>query len=239
MCRRVCRHVYRHVCAALWLQIVRWTDGGFGMACHNYDGDMLTDEVAQVPPALLPSVCARARVHTCACVHAKQRLRATAMDAKMALFVCWRRCPMGMVTLTKHRQTSPPDIAPTPSCPNALWLDPIMSRCIMARPIAVPKQSGTQAHRSIGFIASNLVPVHRHAYRHLCRHVHRHVHGRCIDTCRGAYIGICIDTHIVMCTGAPQSRIHHIQPHWQARRRHPHQRVRGRAPDLFSSWTCV
>jgi isocitrate dehydrogenase len=26
----------------------RWTQGGFGMACHNYDGDMLTDEVAQV-----------------------------------------------------------------------------------------------------------------------------------------------------------------------------------------------
>jgi len=23
------------------------TGGGFGMACHNYDGDMLTDEVAQ------------------------------------------------------------------------------------------------------------------------------------------------------------------------------------------------
>merc|ERR1719240_887190 len=29
-------------------QIIRWTDGGFGMAAHNYDGDMLTDEVAQV-----------------------------------------------------------------------------------------------------------------------------------------------------------------------------------------------
>ena len=29
-------------------QIIRWTGGGFGMACHNYDGDMLTDEVAQV-----------------------------------------------------------------------------------------------------------------------------------------------------------------------------------------------
>jgi len=33
---------------AATMQIVRWTDGGFGMACHNYDGDMLTDEVAQV-----------------------------------------------------------------------------------------------------------------------------------------------------------------------------------------------
>jgi len=30
------------------MQIVRWTGGGFGMAAHNYDGDMLTDEIAQV-----------------------------------------------------------------------------------------------------------------------------------------------------------------------------------------------
>ena len=29
------------------MQIIRWTGGGFGMAAHNYDGDMLTDEVAQ------------------------------------------------------------------------------------------------------------------------------------------------------------------------------------------------
>lgn len=33
---------------AATMQIIRWTEGGFGMACHNYDGDMLTDEVAQV-----------------------------------------------------------------------------------------------------------------------------------------------------------------------------------------------
>jgi len=33
---------------AATMQIIRWTKGGFGMACHNYDGDMLTDEVAQV-----------------------------------------------------------------------------------------------------------------------------------------------------------------------------------------------
>ena len=32
-------------------QIVRWTDGGFGMVSHNYDGDMLTDEIAQVGEA--------------------------------------------------------------------------------------------------------------------------------------------------------------------------------------------
>lgn len=34
---------------AATMQIVRWTDGGFGMAAHNYDGDMLTDQIAQVP----------------------------------------------------------------------------------------------------------------------------------------------------------------------------------------------
>jgi len=33
---------------AATMQIIRWAGGGFGMACHNYDGDMLTDEVAQV-----------------------------------------------------------------------------------------------------------------------------------------------------------------------------------------------
>ena len=30
---------------AATMQLVRWTDGGFGMAAHNYDGDMLTDEM--------------------------------------------------------------------------------------------------------------------------------------------------------------------------------------------------
>jgi hypothetical protein len=30
------------------VQIVRWLDGGFGMVSHNYDGDMLTDEIAQI-----------------------------------------------------------------------------------------------------------------------------------------------------------------------------------------------
>ncbi|KAK3285804.1 isocitrate dehydrogenase (NAD(+)) idh1 [Cymbomonas tetramitiformis] len=33
---------------AATMQIIKWTDGGFGMAAHNYDGDMLTDEVSQV-----------------------------------------------------------------------------------------------------------------------------------------------------------------------------------------------
>jgi len=33
---------------AATMQLIRWTDGGFGMASHNYDGDMLTDQIAQV-----------------------------------------------------------------------------------------------------------------------------------------------------------------------------------------------
>ena len=37
---------------AATMQIIRWTKGGFGMAAHNYDGDMLTDEVAQVRPTV-------------------------------------------------------------------------------------------------------------------------------------------------------------------------------------------
>ena len=30
------------------MQIIRWNDGGFGFASHNYDGDVLSDEIAQV-----------------------------------------------------------------------------------------------------------------------------------------------------------------------------------------------
>eukprot|EP00039_Didymoeca_costata_P019558 m.338004 g.338004 ORF g.338004 m.338004 type:complete len:480 (-) comp18288_c0_seq1:142-1581(-) len=33
---------------AATMQLIRWTDGGFGMVAHNYDGDMLTDEMSQV-----------------------------------------------------------------------------------------------------------------------------------------------------------------------------------------------
>lgn len=33
---------------AATMQIIRWNKGGFGMAAHNYDGDMLTDEIAQM-----------------------------------------------------------------------------------------------------------------------------------------------------------------------------------------------
>jgi isocitrate dehydrogenase len=28
------------------MQLIRWSDGGFGMCAHNYDGDVLTDEIA-------------------------------------------------------------------------------------------------------------------------------------------------------------------------------------------------
>jgi isocitrate dehydrogenase len=40
--------LYFRISDAATMQIIRWTGGGFGMAAHNYDGDMLTDEVAQV-----------------------------------------------------------------------------------------------------------------------------------------------------------------------------------------------
>jgi len=40
------------------MQVIRWTDGGWGMCAHNYDGDVLTDEIAQVhrSPGFLTSV---------------------------------------------------------------------------------------------------------------------------------------------------------------------------------------
>jgi isocitrate dehydrogenase len=39
----------RHLISdAATMQLIRWTQGGFGMAAHNYDGDMLTDELAQI-----------------------------------------------------------------------------------------------------------------------------------------------------------------------------------------------
>lgn len=33
---------------AATMKLIAWRDGGFGMASHNYDGDILTDELAQV-----------------------------------------------------------------------------------------------------------------------------------------------------------------------------------------------
>jgi isocitrate dehydrogenase len=40
------------------MQLVRWSSGGFGMCAHNYDGDVLTDEIAQIhrSPGFLTSV---------------------------------------------------------------------------------------------------------------------------------------------------------------------------------------
>lgn len=40
------------------MKLTVWTDGGFGMCAHNYDGDVLTDELAQVhkSPGFLTSV---------------------------------------------------------------------------------------------------------------------------------------------------------------------------------------
>jgi len=40
------------------MKVVSWTQGGFGMVSHNYDGDVLTDEIAQVhrSPGFLNSV---------------------------------------------------------------------------------------------------------------------------------------------------------------------------------------
>ena len=40
------------------MQVIRWSNGGWGMASHNYDGDVLTDEIAQVhrSPGFLTSV---------------------------------------------------------------------------------------------------------------------------------------------------------------------------------------
>ncbi len=37
-----------HISDAACMEMIKWTDGGFGMAAHNYDGDMLTDLMAQV-----------------------------------------------------------------------------------------------------------------------------------------------------------------------------------------------
>jgi isocitrate dehydrogenase len=33
---------------AAQMKLIAWTGGGFGIACHNYDGDMLTDALSQV-----------------------------------------------------------------------------------------------------------------------------------------------------------------------------------------------
>lgn len=42
---------------AATMKIAQWREGGFGMSAHNYDGDMLTDEISQVhrSPGLVSS----------------------------------------------------------------------------------------------------------------------------------------------------------------------------------------
>lgn len=45
---------------AATMQLIRWTDGGFGMAAHNYDGDMCTyNQLCYYDPcqACVPFIC--------------------------------------------------------------------------------------------------------------------------------------------------------------------------------------
>jgi len=54
-CRGELQHFLSDVAA---MQLIRWTNGNFGMCAHNYDGDVLTDEIAQIhrSPGFLTSV---------------------------------------------------------------------------------------------------------------------------------------------------------------------------------------
>ncbi len=54
-CRGELQHFLSDVAT---MQLVRWSDGNFGMCAHNYDGDVLTDEIAQIhrSPGFLSSV---------------------------------------------------------------------------------------------------------------------------------------------------------------------------------------
>ncbi len=54
-CRGELQHFLSDVAT---MQLVRWSNGGFGMCAHNYDGDVLTDEIAQIhkSPGFLTSV---------------------------------------------------------------------------------------------------------------------------------------------------------------------------------------
>jgi hypothetical protein len=63
------------------MHVVRWSDGGWGMCSHNYDGDVLTDEIAQVRgeeeeegenisiPILYPPIFPCLSTHPPPCVH--------------------------------------------------------------------------------------------------------------------------------------------------------------------------
>lgn len=54
-CRGELQHFLSDVAT---MQLVRWSNGNFGMCAHNYDGDVLTDEIAQIhrSPGFLTSV---------------------------------------------------------------------------------------------------------------------------------------------------------------------------------------
>lgn len=54
-CRGELQHFLSDVAT---MQLIRWTDGNFGMCAHNYDGDVLTDQIAQIhrSPGFLSSV---------------------------------------------------------------------------------------------------------------------------------------------------------------------------------------
>jgi isocitrate dehydrogenase len=54
-CRGELQHFLSDVAT---MQLIRWSDGNFGMCAHNYDGDVLTDEIAQIhrSPGFLTSV---------------------------------------------------------------------------------------------------------------------------------------------------------------------------------------
>jgi isocitrate dehydrogenase len=54
-CRGELQHFLSDVAT---MQLIRWSEGNFGMCAHNYDGDVLTDEIAQIhkSPGFLTSV---------------------------------------------------------------------------------------------------------------------------------------------------------------------------------------
>jgi isocitrate dehydrogenase len=54
-CRGELQHFLSDVAT---MNLIRWSEGNFGMCAHNYDGDVLTDEIAQIhrSPGFLSSV---------------------------------------------------------------------------------------------------------------------------------------------------------------------------------------
>jgi len=55
----ICRGELQHFLSDVaTMNLIRWSEGNFGMCAHNYDGDVLTDEIAQIhkSPGFLTSV---------------------------------------------------------------------------------------------------------------------------------------------------------------------------------------